>query len=141
MQRADLELLGLDHPLVQAELNRWQSLSPGQIGISIESEAGPGVLTIWFVESRGPAGEQRSSVIALGVAEDGRRELRLEQLATDIVQASGARSIFPLQDRQTLLRESIMPMLERELHHRQLVPPGGSYAAKRIGWVEVAGSR
>jgi hypothetical protein len=29
-------------------------------------------------------------------------------------------------------------MLERELQHRELVPEGGSYAAKLIGWVELS---
>jgi len=30
-----------------------------------------------------------------------------------------------------------MPMLERDLQHREVVPAGGSYAATLIGWVEV----
>ena len=39
--------------------------------------------------------------------------------------------------RKSLLHEKIEPMLERELQHREIVPAGGSYAAKLIGWVEV----
>lgn len=31
-------------------------------------------------------------------------------------------------------------MLERELQYREIVPEGGSYAAKLIGWVEVRAS-
>jgi hypothetical protein len=35
------------------------------------------------------------------------------------------------------LQDKIDPMLERELQHRQVVPAGGSYAAKLIAWVEI----
>ena len=41
--------------------------------------------------------------------------------------------------RKALLHEKVEPMLERELQHREIVPEGGSYAAKLIGWVEVSG--
>ena len=40
--------------------------------------------------------------------------------------------------RKALLYEMVEPMLERELRHREIVPAGGSYAAKLIGWIEVA---
>jgi len=39
--------------------------------------------------------------------------------------------------RKSLLHEKAESMLERELQHREIVPDGGSYAAKLIGWVEV----
>lgn len=31
-------------------------------------------------------------------------------------------------------------MLERELQHREIVPEGGSYAAKLICWMELPGA-
>ena len=41
----DLELLGLDHRLVQAELGRWRSLPPEEIGIAAKGNAeGPTLL-------------------------------------------------------------------------------------------------
>ena len=41
--------------------------------------------------------------------------------------------------RKAQRHETVVPMLERELQHREIVPGGGSYAAKLIGWVEVSG--
>ncbi len=42
--------------------------------------------------------------------------------------------------KRTLLHETIEPMLAHELQRREIVPKGGSYAAKLIGWVEVRGA-
>ena len=38
-----------------------------------------------------------------------------------------------------MLREFIEPMLQRELHQKGLVPEGGGYSAKLVGWVECVG--
>src|SRR6218665_25996 len=38
----DLELLGLDHPLVQEELGRWRSVPPEDIGIAVAGGGGGG---------------------------------------------------------------------------------------------------
>ena len=61
-ERADLDLLGLDHPLVQDAIKRWQGASPDGIGLSVAGPDGPGVLSWWLVEARGHAGAHRSAV-------------------------------------------------------------------------------
>lgn len=138
-ERADLDLLGLDHPLVQDALKRWQEASPDRIGVAVAGPDGPGVLTWWLVETRGPSGEHRACVLPLGVSDDGKRNTRLERLGAGLFARSGHLNGAPtLSTRQNLLHEKIEPMLERELQHRDIVPAGGSYAAKLIGWVEVA---
>jgi hypothetical protein len=43
--RADLDLLGLDHPLVQEAIKRWQATSPESVGVTVSGAEGPGVLT------------------------------------------------------------------------------------------------
>lgn len=150
--RPGLDLLGLDHPLVQAAIRRWQELAPERIGYAVagsgrsEGSGGSdgsdssGVLTWWLVETRGPSGEHRAWVLPLAVGEDGRRQARLERAGTGIFDRRGYRDggSSPAA-RRKLLHEQIEPMLERELRHRQIVPEGGSYAAKLIGWVEVGG--
>ncbi len=40
--------------------------------------------------------------------------------------------------REQVLTEYVEPMLQRELHHRGLVPEGGGYSAKLVGWLEIA---
>jgi hypothetical protein len=38
--RADLDLLGLDHPLVQEAIKRWQTVSPERIGVAVSGPRG-----------------------------------------------------------------------------------------------------
>ena len=136
--RPDLDLLGLDHTLVQGAITRWQALSPERIAIAVSSLDAPGVLTWWLVETRGPSGEHRACVLPLGVSEDGRRNTLLERAGASLF-AKGPQPNLPPnpEARRALLHDKIEPMLERELKHRNIVPEGGSYAAKLIGWVEV----
>jgi hypothetical protein len=139
-ERPDLDLLGLDHPVVLEAIRRWKELPPERIGVAVGGPDGPGVLTWWLVETRGPSGEHRACVLPLGVSDDGRRSSRLERAGVELLtHTKSSNGTVTLATRQDLLHASIEPMLERELQHRQIVPSGGSYAAKLIGWVEVAG--
>jgi hypothetical protein len=140
LARADLDLLGLDHPLVDAAIKRWQAAPPEAIGVAVSCPDGPGVLTWWFVETRGPSGEHRACVLPLGVSDDGKRNVRLERLGASVFTRPGQVSDTLAATRKSLLHTGVEPMLERELQHREIVMEGGSYAAKLIGWVEVAGS-
>ncbi|BBB96687.1 MULTISPECIES: hypothetical protein [Bradyrhizobium] len=36
----ELQLMGLDHPLVQEELERWRNLPPENLGIAVSGEVG-----------------------------------------------------------------------------------------------------
>lgn len=137
-ERADLELLGLDHPLVQRALLRWQATPPEQIGVAISGSDGPGVLTWWYIETRGPSGEHRARVVSLGVTESGSRSPQLERAGESLFRRAAAdKPLMPGARRRELLHECIEPMLARELRHRGIVPADGSYAAKLIGWLEV----
>jgi len=137
-ERSDVELLGLDHPLVQTAIRRWQDVAPEKVGLAVRGIEGPGVLTWWLVETHGPSGEQRACVLPLGVGEEGSRNARLERAGIDLFSRGGGEVAMSIEARRNLLREKIEPMLERDLQHREIVPDGGSYAAKLIGWVEVA---
>ena len=44
---------------------------------------------------------------------------------------------FSPERRRELLHDVLEPMLQRELQHRGLVPEGGSFRARLIGWAEV----
>ncbi len=125
-ERADLDLLGLDHP-------------PEQSGVSVSGAEGPGVLSWWLVETRGPSGEHRASVLPLGVHHDGKRNVRLERLGAGVFARPGYDKGLTASARTTLLREHVEPTLERELQHRKIVPDGGSYAAKLISWSKSRG--
>jgi hypothetical protein len=139
--RPDMDLLGLDHPLVQDAIKRWQATPPERIGAAVAGPEGPGVLTWWLIETRGPSGEHRTRLLPLGVSESGKRDAHLERAGASLFSRGDNLNGSPTPDsRRTLVHGVIEPMLERELQHREIVPAGGSYAAKLIGWVEVAAS-
>ena len=75
--------------------------------------------------------------LRLGVGEERSGGRKKASLLTDSLEAVfGA---LYLDGGLRAARDWIEPMLERELQHREIVPEGGSYAAKLIGWVEVSG--
>ena len=58
--RQDLELMGLDHPLVQELLGRYKRVPAEAIGVAVQADQAPaGVVSLWFVESHGKAGERK----------------------------------------------------------------------------------
>ncbi|MCC6740100.1 MAG: DEAD/DEAH box helicase family protein [Planctomycetia bacterium] len=134
-----VELLGLDHPLVTAALRRWRELPAERVGLAVAGADGPAVLSWWVVEARGAAGEQQAAVLSLGVGADGQRDTQLERVGAAVFRRSEPQNgTDGIRDRHATLHERLEPMLQRELQQRNLVPAGGSYAAKLIGWVEVS---
>lgn len=138
-ERSDVELLGLDHPLLSAALHRWQETPPDELGVVVEGDDDAGALAWWRIETRGPAGEHRLHIVPLGVGLDGRRSPRLERLGAALLRRNTAAGTLTETQRRALLHDHIEPMLERDLQHRGLVPEGGSYSATLIGWTEIQG--
>jgi SNF2 family DNA or RNA helicase len=139
-EREDLQLLGLDHPLVDEVLRRWSALPPDEIGVAVEGDAEEaGVLTFWLIESHGTKGTKRS-VVALGVSFNGDRLLSLEHRGEALLARSPTTPPLGLEQRRTLLSLHIEPMLRRELLHRGIITEDSAYSAEIIGWVEVGGS-
>jgi hypothetical protein len=68
----ELQLMGLDHPLVQEELGRWRSVAPEEIGIAVSGDVeGPVLLSLWMVETSAGNGERRVVVQPIAVNQDG----------------------------------------------------------------------
>jgi hypothetical protein len=53
----NVELLGLDRPLVQEELGRWRIVPPEDLGIAVAADVDdPVLLSFWMVEASGKNG-------------------------------------------------------------------------------------
>jgi len=69
-----LELIGLDHPLVQEILDRYKRVPAEAIGVAVQADHTPdAVVSLWFVESHGKAGERKGHVQAVAVDPTGQR--------------------------------------------------------------------
>lgn len=138
--RDDLELMGLDHPLVQEELGRWRSVAPEDLGIAVRGDLeGSVILTLWMVEATVSQGERRILLQPIAVREDGTRVPSIERQFERYLQAAPGATRFSPERRLDLLVNPIEPTLQRELRHKGAATGDGSYSAELIGYVEISG--
>ena len=70
----DVQLIGLDHPLVASLMERYRSPPPQEIGIRVRSpDRHKGVLSIWSVTTHGERGETKTLVVPLAIDASGQR--------------------------------------------------------------------
>lgn len=133
-----LELLGLDHPLVQEELGRWRATPPEHIGIAVSGDvAEPVLLSLWMVEASAGDGGRRVVVQPVAVKSDGTRSPTVERQFEKYLQGPVASSTLAPEHRLELFASAVEPTLQRELRHKGAADGGSSYSAELIGYVEV----
>ncbi|MBI2571912.1 MAG: DEAD/DEAH box helicase family protein [Candidatus Schekmanbacteria bacterium] len=139
--REDVDLLGLDHPLVQSALQRHGGIKPDELGAAVRGNGeARGVVTWWLVETQGGGHERTARVVRLAVDSSGARLPPLERRADKLFDRDAGPPTLESSERAALIRESIEPMLQRELKHAGAVPDSGGFHAELVGWVEVGGA-
>lgn len=135
----NVDLIGLDHPLVQEELGRWRALAPEQLGVALEgAEVGTTLLSFWLVEASTGTGEKRVSVQPIAVKPDGTRVPSVERQASQFFHAAETSPILSPDERVSLFASAVEPTLQRELRHKGAANGDGSFSAELIGYVEIA---
>ena len=141
MQKENVQLLGIDHPLVAAYLRTFRELPPEELGICVQSPDGTeGIFAAWAVEARGDKGQVKRLIVNLGADWDGRRHVAWERQPekvwrSPVSNGSGKQG----EQRVAILRNVLEPMLQREIEHRSLGKANRGFEAKLIAWVEAAG--
>jgi hypothetical protein len=134
----NIELMGLDHPLIQEELGRWRSVPPEDIGIAVTGDVdAPVLLSLWMVETSAGNGERRVVVQPIAVKQDGTRVPAIERQAEQYLQAPATSLKFATEQRHELFAHLVEPTLQRELKHKGAANGNGSYSAELIGYVEI----
>ncbi len=137
-----LELMGLDHPLVQEELGRWRSLPPEDVGLAVQGDVDePVLLSVWMIETSGRNGERRVVVQPVAVRMNGTRVPAIERNCEHCFQASAAMPELSAEQRSDTFARFVEPTLQRELKHNGTANGDGSYSAELIGYVELVGTR
>jgi hypothetical protein len=137
--RDDFELMGLDHPLVQEEVDRWRNIPPEDVGIAVLGDVEePVLLSLWMVEASAGNGERRVVVQPIAVKQNGTRMPAVERQCERFFQAPTTRPKFLPKQRLDLFSGTVEPMLQRELKHKGAANGDGSYSAELIGYVEIA---
>ena len=134
----NLELMGIDHPRVQEELDRWRRVSPEELGVAVSGDVDAlVVLSLWMIETSAGQGERRVVIQPIAVNREGGRVPLVERQAERyLLGLPTAPVLFP-DDRIHLLTHVIEPMLQRELRHRGAMNEEGSYSAELIAYAEI----
>jgi len=134
-----LDLIGIDHPLVMRFIEKWKTVTPDSIAISVSGDHGqPCILTLWLVHSHPTDADQKTYLIPLAVDRDGQRVPTLEKRRDELFRQAPKSPVFDSAERQKLLADVINPMLQRELQHRGIAAEQGGYAVELVGWVEAS---
>jgi superfamily II DNA or RNA helicase len=138
LQKENVQLLGLDHPLVASYLRKFRDLPPEELGLCVHSPDGTeGVLAAWAVEARGDKGQVKRMIITLGADGQGKRHMAWERQPDKLWGAQvSSQNVKQSEKKLAILRDSLEPMLQRELEHRGLDKVNGGFEAKLIAWVE-----
>ena len=138
LQKENVQLLGLDHPLIITYLRKYRDLPPEEIGVRVEATDGThGILAVWAVEARGDKGQVKRVIVPLAVDENGKRHVAWERHPEKLWRSTpAAQNGDHAEKKLALLRDCLEPMLQRELEHRNLAKGSHGFEAKLIGWVE-----
>jgi superfamily II DNA or RNA helicase len=138
LQKENIQLLGLDLPLVAAYLRKFREHPPEEIGFRVQSPDGTaGVLAAWAVEARGDKGQIKRLIVALAVDAEGKRNLAWERQPEKLWRSPVSNQNGKQTDKKlAILRNSLEPMLQRELEHRGFGKADRGFEAKLIAWVE-----
>jgi superfamily II DNA or RNA helicase len=134
----NLALMGIDHPIMNTLIQRWQKVSPGTLGATaIMNLDCPAVLSVWLVQSFGSKSDAGSHVIPIVINTNGKRLPSLEKNYQACFRASAGLPSFEPKERSQLLRDHIEPTLQRELNHRSIASPEKGYSTNLLAWVEI----
>ncbi len=133
-----LDLLGLNHPIVEEALGRSRAIAPEGLGVAVQTDDGlRGVASWWVVEAATQQGERRSFVLPLVLRQDGTRVPQAERNNDRFFSLSPVASDMMPAKRLEMLHRIIEPTLQRELRHRGVITDEGSFTAELLTWVEL----
>lgn len=133
-----LDLMGLDHPVVQEELGRWRGLPPEELGVALQGSGfGQGTLSIWVVEASNSSGERQTTIQVIAVNLEGQRIPAAERQIALLLQGKTVPPVMDVDQRVKFFHQYVEPTLQRELKHKGTASGEGSYSAELIGYVEL----
>lgn len=133
-----IELLGIDHPVVSRMIQMYYDMPPTKNGLAVQMNIGqPIVVTLWLVHTYGKGVESGTHIIPIATDVTGKRIPYLEKNYSEIFKARPSHSCITHEERTALLRNTIESMLAREIYHRGLSTPEDGYSSKLLTWLEV----
>ncbi len=135
LETDNLDLLGLEHPLVQQWRSEYSQLPPEQralIGTFPNFKGNSGILTYWDVTIHTADGQTNKRTMPIGLTMTGERHPTLEQQdIADLRPPSKSPEEFP--DISQLVGENARQLLHRQLQYSGLLGEDSSYSSEFLG--------
>ena len=133
LQHENLELLGLEHPVIRKVMDRYLELGESNRAVfgRLKGIPGGGLLTIWKVNAQTKDGQITHHIVRIGITVDGDRAPWLEQHNEKILSKSGLNpsNIVFWQNTTSQQRQKIQELLHRELLYSGIISEDMSYSA------------
>ncbi|MBZ2173422.1 DEAD/DEAH box helicase [Nitratidesulfovibrio sp. SRB-5] len=132
LQEETLQLVGLEHPVVNQFMRKYSAADAGPRALAgkVIGIAGEGLLTLWKISTHGKDGQASHHVVRIGMNAEGDRAPWLERLDDKIL---GMQSpSIPAEQWQTLAANKkvrLQELLHRELSYSGIIDEGMSYSA------------
>lgn len=134
----DVELIGLDHPLIQKEIARWRDIAPEDVGVCVLGDVEkPVLLSLWMVEVSTGNGDRRTILQPIAIKEDGSRVPSVERQCEHLFHSPPSIPHFTPEQRVDLFGRFVEPMLQRELKHKNSSNADGGYSAELMTCIEI----
>lgn len=134
--REDVDMLGLDHPMVAAEIQRWQAAGPEHLGCCVQSPDGQeGIAGWWYVEGRGGKGEHVAYVQFLAFSPDGTRLPAIERKAERLLTAEPKQASRENDYWQAAATDWMVSAVRRSMEMRGIAGDAGGFSTRLIGLV------
>lgn len=136
LQNENLQLLGLEHPVISKMMRQYSSLDTGTRAIEgrLKGIPGSGLLTIWKINTQSKDGKASHHIVRIGMTEEGSRATWLEQLKDRLLGIEPPKSVslenwkmLALQNKQRL-----QELLHRELNYSGIINDEMSYSAELL---------
>ncbi len=136
MQEETLELIGLEHPVIQTKIKHFTALEPSNRSAfgSLDGIPGSGLLTTWKINAQTKDGLVSHHIINIGITEDGNRAPWLEHLNDKILAVNNDSPVRAEFWKNIALnhKRHIQELLHRELVYSGIINEEMSYSSRLL---------
>ncbi len=140
LQEETIQLIGLEHPVVNQFMRDYSSVEAGSRALAgkVNGIDGEGLLTIWKISTQGKDGQASHHIVRIGMSKDGERAPWLEQLDNKILGMQAPTA--PVAQWQILAfskKGHLQELLHRELSYSGIINDEMSYSATPLAVVGI----
>jgi len=141
LQDENLQLLGLEHPIVNQllKLHTSEQSGPRALTGKLQDIAGSGLLTLWKINTQGKDGQASHHIVRIGISEEGERAPWLERIDEKLLSIEEPKS-KQLEEWKSLAADNktrIQELLHRELSFSGIINEEMSYSATPLAVIGI----